>query len=530
MRIDIAIPIKSKGVPPVEYKKMEIDEVFDESEVAQKIEDYLRSRDLLTKRSDPLAIARRYKTAVLTQLGQNYAMRDEQDRKLDWHNVSIRTVRDACGRYGPKGKQEYWWDYLNKTFPLLQIVVKGNNLQEQLSKAKTMFDYHWEQQWVATIKDTIESDPDADQKYTWVDIDIENLGNYMLQRSLVNDTRSVNEASKIMAVAEQFRIDEKWGKLPMLKRPAASGRLYYGGINLQNTPPGVRHAALGKHFSYDLRTSVFAWQISMMRVLFNCDRNTTPPGTSYTREYLTNKERIRNQFDDCFQGTGLTPASIAGIVKQALTAISFGARRSAAYIDNNTNELVAHGLAGIIKHRESRERFLKHPWMTEFLAEQDYITKTIYAAVGDMFKDEPACQYKGRQNEKRTMAFLYQRAEARAMRDLMDRVQDKTPLLWIHDGFCTRHRCNIQDLSYILEQDHAQDWRLEETVHRGWNDPKEREESNEEWEERVREERRQRNQAEMAMWQARGAGINTSLENEIARINLAQIRARQFGY
>lgn len=507
---------------------MTLDEYYDIADVAHQLEQYLRDNDLWTKRSNPLLVAQRYRQVVLEQIGNNWSMRSPLHEKTGLYLISDDFITRKTGYYGPRGRQRPWEDVLNKIRPLYRVVKKGNNLSQSLSEVQLMFDYNWEQQWVATIKDTIETDPEADEKYQWVDIDLENLGNYMLR---TRDNRNRNEAAKIFAVAEQFRIDEKWGKLPMLKRPAASGRMYYGGINLQNTPSAVRHAALGRHFSYDLRTSVFAWQISVMRVLNGCDYNTAPPGTSYTREYLGDKERIRNQFNDCFKDTYLTPAAITAVVKQALTAISFGARRSAAYIDNDTNELVAHGLAGIIKHRESREAFLSHPWMVKFLAEQEYITDTIYEAVGDIFADEPACQYKGRQNKKRTMAFLYQRAEARAMRDLMSRAQDRGILLWVHDGFCSRHRCNIQDLSYILQQDHAPDWRLEETVHQGWSDPQGPQPLNDQqWQQQVAEERRLRNQAEEQMWAQRGAGINTSLEQEQARIRLAQLRAQQFNY
>lgn len=488
---------------------MTVDEYYDVADVAHKLEQYLRDNDLWTSRSDPYLVAQRYRQVVLKQVGQHWTMRSRLHEKTNQYLVSLEAVERQTGYYGPRGKQKPWLAVLNKLCPLYTVVKKGNNLSQSLSEVQLMFDYNWEQQWVATIADTIKADPDANKNYTWADIDIENLGNYMLRPGATQ--REIQEASKIIAVAEQFKIDDRWGRLPMLNKPASSGRMYYGGINLQNCPSGVRHAALGSHFSYDLRTSVFAWQVSMMRVLFNCDRNTPPPSTSYTREYIADKERIRAQFTDCFKDSYLSEYQIKGVVKQALTAISFGARRSAAYIDEN-NELQAHGLAGIIKHKESREAFLKHPWMVEFLNEQDYITEQIYGAVKDMFADEPACQYKGRQNVKRTMAFLYQRAEARAMRDLMDYARDKGILLWVHDGFCTRHRCSLQDLTFILEQDHALDWTIDETVHRGWVDPNNPKLSKEQQrilnEQQDKLEREQRHQTEIEMWASRGHNIN----------------------
>lgn len=496
--------------------KPKLDEYYDVAEVAQNIESYLRANNAWTNKSNPLLIAIRYKSVIITEVGSNYAMRSRSDEKLDFHNVSMDRIRRALGKFGPKGKQQDWWPVLDKLCPMIRVAALGNNYNKHLTKVETMFEYDWEQQYVWTIRETVENDPEAETKYDWVDIDLENLGNYML--SAYSD-RMRDSAAKIFAVAEQFRINDQWGRLPMLRKPAASGRMYYGGINLQNTPSAVRHAALGRHFAYDLRTSVFAWQVSMMRKLYGCDRNTAPPNTSYTREYLADKERIRNQFGDCFKDSYMSPAKIKETVKQALTAISFGARTTAAYI-NEHNELEAHGLVGIIKHKASRDAFVKHPWMAAFLKEQDKIAQDIFDATSDMFEvggvmekyRDAVINQKKRIDKKRLLAFLYQRAESQAMADIMRRVTDCEPILWVHDGFCTRHRIPFADINYILEQDHCEDWRLEETFHKGYRDPDEPKLTAEQQrllnEQQDRAERAERIRAETEMWASRG--VDTS--------------------
>lgn len=495
---------------------MTIDDYFDEAAVAQSIEAHLRSNDLWTKRSHPLLIARRYKEAVLEQLGKNYHMRSPMDEKLNLHNVSTDELALACGKYGSRNQQKPWWPVLNKLCPMITVVTKGNNLTGQLTKAKTMFEYDWESQWVYTIKDAIEADPEADTKYEWIDIDLQNLGHYMLSAysKVMQD-----KAAKIFAIAEQWPTEENWGKLPMLKKPAASGRMYYGGVNLHNTPSAVRHAALGRHFSYDLNTSVFAWQISMMRKLYGCDRNTAPPGTSYTRELMADKARVRAQFTDCFKNSYLEARQIPGVIKQAITAISFGARSSATYI-NEHNELTSEGLASIIKHKESREAVVKHPWMVEFLKEQDAIVTAIYEATHDLFENEPACLNPNKRvNKKKLIAFLYQRAESRAMQSIIDRCKDKEVLLWVHDGFCTRHRIPLADMQFILQQDHCIDWTIEETFHKGYADPDTVKVTKEQQQvinaEQERAERAERIRAETEQWAQRGVDTRNWNTNNV---------------
>lgn len=502
---------------------MTIDDYFDEAVVAHSIEAHLRANNLWTKRSHPLLIARRYRMAVLEQLGKNFHMRCTMDEKLNLHNVSIDELAVACGRYGSRNKQQPWWPVLNTICPLITVVTIGNNLTGQYTKAKTMFEYDWEAQWVYTIKDTIEQDPKADEKYEWVDIDLQNLGNFML----TSYSRVVQDkAAKIFAIAEQFPTEENWGRLPMLRKPAASGRMYYGGVNLHNTPSAVRHASLGRHFSYDLNTSVFAWQVSMMRTLYGCDRNTPPPHTSYTRELMTDKARIRAQFGECFRDSYYKPDQIINLVKQAITAISFGARSSATYI-NEHNELTSEGLASIIRHKESREAFLNHPWMKEFLKEQDFIVDEIYKATHDLFANEPACLSPNRRvNKKKLIAFLYQRAESRAMKDIITRCQDKGVLLWVHDGFCTRHRIPLADMQYILQQDHCIDWTIEETFHKGWADPDTVKVSKEQQqvinEQQEREERAERIRAETEMWASRGVDTSHWRTNNVVQFKPKQ--------
>jgi hypothetical protein len=282
----------------------------------------------------------------------------------------------------------------------------------------------------------------------------------------------------------------------MLRRPADSGRVYYGGINLQNCPSTVRHAALGTHHSYDLRSSVYAWQIYMLRMIQDLGKYDTPDGTRCTRELINDKHTVRNRLIETLVDTSGSADHKLNIIKQALTAIGFGARKSNAYYENDV--LQTKGLAGVIYDKGSREEFCRHPWVVEFMAEQDAIGRQICDAVLEIapaYRTDPVVANNGKLSRKRMLAFLYQQAETRMIQHVMAHVEAAEILLWVHDGFCTRRAINLQDANAILLMDYGDGIQLVHTPHDRWA---ERQPVVDEAAERA-----QRIQAEMAWHRAR---------------------------
>lgn len=496
---------------------MKLDEVFADT-LVQKIQGHMLANLEHVSKQDAVDIAMRYIEVVINEVARNYYKRTESDRKLDLHNVSLIALRNKCGKYGPRGKQKYWWHTLKVISPLINVVEKGNNLTLELTKVQAMFEHDWEEAAIWTIKEEYTSNPGA---YDVVPIDLENLGNWMLQarqyyKNKAELARVIKQAENIFAVAEQFETDGQGARLPMLRRPAPSGRLYYAGINLQNCSSAVRHAALGKHFSYDLKRSVFSWQISILRKLSDeVNSFGHPYGTLHTREFITNRDNVMELLMPCFKDSLYTESQVKGIIKGAITAIGFGGRRSGGFV-NLSNEFVPKGLATVIKHKESREAFMNHPWVVAFIKEQDAIIEAIteaFVADDPEWKNDPRAQRNGRYSPKVFISHLYQATEAQVMKNIMQHFASKQVLLWVHDGFCTRHRVPVGDASAIMRIDHHMpDWILEETFHKGWADPdtikltpEEQRIANEQEE---RAERAQRNQAEIDMWAAKG--IDTS--------------------
>ncbi len=444
---------------------MDIDQVCNVDLVAQYI-----SLSFPNLRSDPYMIADRYRRAVVKEIAVNYKLRDPMDAKLNLYPVSTERLYVACGRFGARGKEQYWWPILHRQFPLLQVQVKGSknkSLSKQgvLTKVKVLFEMNWEAEYIETIQEQVSAMPDA---YDWAPVDLNSIGAFIVEARVKSLQTS---AMNIMAVAEQFKISEHQGRLPMLRRPADSGRVYYGGINLQNCPATVRHAALGTHHSYDLRSSVYAWQIYMLRMIQDIGKYDTPAGTRCTRELVSDKYTVRNRLVETLVDTSGSVEHKLSIIKQALTAIGFGARKSNAYYENDV--LQTKGLAGVIYDKGSREAFCNHPWVQEFIAEQDAIGKQICDAVLELepaYRTDPVVANNGKLSRKRLLAFLYQQAESKMIRHIMTHVKDAEILLWVHDGFCTRRAINLQDANAILLMDYGDGIQLVHTSHDQWTE------------------------------------------------------------
>jgi len=509
---------------------MKLDGVYADT-LVQKIMDYSKSADIEITTTKAVDLAMKYIAVVIDEIARNYHKRTDSDRKLDLHNVSLNALRNKCGRYGPRNKEKYWWPILHKISPLINIVEKGNNLSMALTKVQAMFENDWEEAAVWTIKEEYTANPD---QYDMAIIDLESLGNWMLQaprfyKSKIVLERVLKQAERVFAIAEQFKIDDQFGQLPMLRRPAPSGRLYYGGINLQNCASAVRHAALGQHYSYDLKRSVFSWQVSMLRMIIGENEWGHPEGTLHTREFIKDRNAVMERLAVCFKDTYLTPEQINTTIKGAITAIGFGGRRSGGFV-NKSNEFVPKGLATVIKDKDARTKFMNHPWVKGFVAEQDAIIKIItefQIAHDPTWLEDERTQHNGRYNAKVFISNLYQGAEARVMKDLMKRYADKEVLLWVHDGFCTRHPINTPDAVSIMQYEHnMRDWDLDVTQHKAWQDPDRVKVTPEQQralnEQQDRLERAERHKAELAMWAERGMNVSGMHNQPLPTFNNTQ--------
>jgi len=209
----------------------------------------------------------------------------------------------------------------------------------------------------------------------------------------------------------------------------------------------------------------------MLRLIQEIGKYDTPAGTRCTRELITDKHTVRNRLIETLVDTLGSQEHKLNIVKQALTAIGFGARKSNAYYENDV--LKTQGLAGVIYDKGSRDAFCQHPWVKEFMDEQDAIGRQICDAVLEIapgYRTDPVACNNGKLSRKRLLAFLYQQTEARMIQHVMTQCADAEILLWVHDGFCTRRAINLTNINSILSMDYGDGIQLVHTAHTEWRE------------------------------------------------------------
>lgn len=76
-------------------------------------------------RTRPDVVAQRYIDAVVSNVVKYLTYRTPEDTKLGTYRVSLKRISTAVGRYGSRGREQYWFPLLHKNFPLFRVVRVG---------------------------------------------------------------------------------------------------------------------------------------------------------------------------------------------------------------------------------------------------------------------------------------------------------------------------------------------------------------------------------------------------------------------
>jgi hypothetical protein len=271
--------------------------------------------------------------------------------------------------------------------------------------------------------------------------------------------------------------------LPQIINESDFGRRYYKGFNLQNISKIVRNASLGDNYEYDLNTAVYAIKLNYASEL-------TDKKFTYTSEYIEGggkyKDSIRRRLTlQCFdidQNDKYFEERVK-VIKQAITAIGFGATKSAhGFIDKNKNwhsnslyDIFSFTIYDKIKGKNvdipytkmvdgvkvhSIDLFLQDKWMMEFIKEQIEMTKLLTDCMindGVVTKDNHPFLVDGRNaiNRNKVMAYFFQKTERQIMNTAIKFAEDNgvRVLLRVHDAIHTDKRLDLKELHYlVLEQ------------------------------------------------------------------------------
>jgi hypothetical protein len=158
------------------------------------------------------------------------------------------------------------------------------------------------------------------------------------------------------------------------------------------------------------------------------------------------------------------------LLKQAFTAISFGARQNTIGWQNESGGWTNPALVDIIKNGTDRERFLADPTVQAYINEQGILDTHLYELVkatrrdllGKSFLQTPS----GRPSKSKILAYLYQHDETEVM-DIVCEVaaqHGREPIARVHDAIFFKHKLSV-DLRHEIEmtmQDQTKNpyWRL----------------------------------------------------------------------
>jgi len=402
---------------------------------------------------------------------------------MDW-------LRDQNTNQYTIDKKRYWWfDWLVMTYPMFNVVQRGysKNNRAQLTMAELIIPQYElqigetaEETFCRLYKDSAEAFVNNQVEY--VPIDVTSLQNY-IERTKANTKLDLKtryryelQAREILTiaqyVAENIKNTEQ-GHLgpavPHIANPSPFGRVYYRGLNLQNTPSVIREAALGQHTRYDVVSSVFAWQLLMVNDAFK---------TPATKELVRERQRIRSQLaEECIR-VDVSEEFKIDIIKQAITAMGFGAGlKGGAYFNPETNTWERNAITSIIKNPDDRLRFQEHAWVQEFAGEQQRIREYIQSLVDldSLPRDIELFNKKNQVRTSKLMAYLYQHYEYDLIQQIRSyieyrRVHDSVDYGWllaVHDGFYLRQKATGTFL-HELAQSINEHVRIEVKENLGW--------------------------------------------------------------
>jgi hypothetical protein len=252
------------------------------------------------------------------------------------------------------------------------------------------------------------------------------------------------QAQVILSVARHTS-----GWFPQRKILSAFGRTYYSGLSVQNVNKQLRRAMLGNCWEYDIRSSIVTWKMTFAQELSDKLYPTKEWKKVFRASLLYLEDRadfMRAIRREMF----VTPTTLSvdfqeKLIKEAVIAISFGARAKGVGWCSQDGSWTNPALVDIIRNGVQRAAFLNSHEIKQFMREQVMFDNYL----ADGMKQELPMLYYGplitrnvMPSKSKAVAFLYQHAEAQLMKIAMDVLaqQEIKPIAMIHDAFIVRNK------------------------------------------------------------------------------------------
>jgi hypothetical protein len=428
--------------------------------------------------------------------------------KQGWYAISLQQLANAGGQIGKDKMRVHKWLRLNQ-LALVETVEKGSAIAGKVSEIKLTklvtavntlaiqgsviaaitTDQALDDYLTGNAADNhalfnhlypdyrrIKAGGEFEKVFDPLPVDLASLKAYIVWLS---DTATmINAAEKAMALRQAktiLGVASVYDNVYLQRRkPSEFGRIYYDGTSIQNVNKELRRAVLGNCWEYDIRSSVVSWKMGYAKVYLSLQ-----PGEQDLRRAFSATLCFLEDKDDfmatvryaVFQKDSRVPKNLqTDLLKQAFTAISFGAKHNSRGWPNDQGGWTNSAIADIIQNSEERERFLSDATVVKFTTEQHALDNFIFFLVKlrrkDLLKKSILQTPSGLPSKSKILAYLYQHDET----EIMDVVRataaerDHVPIANIHDAIFFKRRLGV-DLKHEIElrmQEHSANpyWRL----------------------------------------------------------------------
>ncbi len=427
-------------------------------------------------------------------------------RKLGLYPIPLHDLANKGGRIGSKKMRVHKWLKDNQ-LELVQTVEKGNKFSGEYSTVKLgelvslddrltvsgaaiaqiRTDRELDFYLTGEVEDSRAvfdhfypelvpcSESGYEARFDFIDVDIESLKGFVHWVGAGAEFGSKEKRQQILKQAKLILAVASINNslFPQRIKPSPFGRTYYEGLSVQNVHKELRRAMLGNCWEYDVRSSVVAWKMGYASdLLLQAKTNDVRLYFPATTLYLEDKADFMTtvQYFTFAGNTTLSKEFQMGLIKQALTAISFGAKSTGCGWTDSSGTWKNPALVDILKNESERARFLTDPTVKAFIEEQRVLDDFIFSLVKKncpmLFSFDFLQTASARVSKPKVLAYLYQHAETDAM-DLICKVAVQyghIPIARVHDAVFFRSRLGPnfkQEIEFKLhEATHNKYWHL----------------------------------------------------------------------
>ena len=416
-----------------------------------------------------------------------------EQRKLGLYAISLDQLANKGGQIGPKKIRVHKW-FTDNDWDIVQTVVKGTKFSGQNSQVKltSLVTVQNDLQIPAASLSAATTDEEIDaylsgddvsnialfdhlypeynlewredklkQLFDWVPVDVESVKAYVYW--LETESKMIQGPKKDLALRQALSIlgiaAVTKGYYLQRKKPSPFGRTYYEGTSVQNVNKELRRAMLGNCWEYDIRSSVVAWKMGYARGYLAASgldqdlKKSFPATLLYLEDKADFMATVRHYV---FPESSPVPKELRPkLLKQAFTAISFGARQTAkGWLDASGN-WTNPALVEILQNADDRMRFLSDDIVKSFIKEQNILDNYLYDLLKKFHPELLLEKYlqtdSGRPSKAKVMAYLYQHGETHVM-DIVRQValaNGHIPIANVHDAIFFKRRLGVELKSEI---------------------------------------------------------------------------------